>query len=192
VHSRIASATAIAIALAGLSIAQARAASATPAPIATSAGGANQRAALEGCANTWLFNGVWRMKVLKVDPVTGPPYLGYDATVQFKNGTTKDITMNGTGLAVTGSGISMVDSDGNVLDAHADMTTLLFKSLPPGAGMTVHITFAYPDGTKPGDVKPPAKLLYNLDPKSYPYLHSGVHFTTSNPGFRVDLTCPKT
>ena len=37
------------------------------------AGGANQKASVTGCVNEWLFNGVWRMRVTKVEPVTDPP-----------------------------------------------------------------------------------------------------------------------
>ena len=41
----------------------------TGAAPATSPGGANQRASLEGCIGETLFNGVWRLKVTKIERI---------------------------------------------------------------------------------------------------------------------------
>jgi len=55
----------------------------------TPAGGANQRASVEGCIGQTLFNGLWRLTVLKSEPTTNPDdsdYKNWGVTIELRNG----------------------------------------------------------------------------------------------------------
>lgn len=165
-------------------------AAATPKPIA---GGSNQRAAVQGCMNKWLFNGVWRLRVLSVDPAAsyndGSQVTGVGVKVQLRNGTHKDLSPDQSGLSdINGRGIVLGYNDDNTEDAVGSGTglteQLLDKTMPPGGGATVTLYFPYgPDKTAK-----PAKLIVPVDQKSE---HNTAHvkYSVKDPSFRVDLTC---
>lgn len=175
---------AAAIALPAASIA------ATPKPVA---GGSNQRAAVEGCMNTWLFNGVWRLRVLSVDTAAsyndGSQMTGVGVKVQLRNGTHKDLSADQSGLSdINGRGIVLAYNDDNtsdVVNAGTGLTEqLLDKTMPPGGGATVTLYFPYgPDKTAK-----PAKLVIPVDQHSE---HNSAHvkYSVKDPSFRVKLTC---
>src|ERR1700687_3655534 len=56
---------------------------------ASPAGGANQRASVEGCIGETLFNGVWRLKVISSALQTNPDdpdYKNWAITIELRNG----------------------------------------------------------------------------------------------------------
>ncbi len=158
-------------------------------------GGSMQRAAAEGCMNQWLFDGVWRLRVLSVDPAAqyndGSLTTGVGVKMQLHNATSHDLEPDHTGLSdINGRGITVTYSDDNTEDAISSGTgltnALLDKTMPPGGGATVTIYFAYgPDKTAK-----PVKLIIPVDPKS-PNNYSHSHYSVSNPSFRVHLDCTK-
>jgi len=162
---------------------------------ATSAGGTNQRASLEGCMGETLFNGVWRFTVKKLEPIgpavgLGP---GWGVTVELKNGTQTKTQLHDTGL----ESIDLVQPDGNTLsfEQHDAEEKFIFKELIQGAGNTYQLKFHAPDtNTLASSVPRPAKLIVQLDPKRLTagYLKAGkVAYSTPTPSFRVNLTCQK-
>lgn len=61
-----------------------------------SLGAANAR---EGCINQWLFNGVWRVQVTKVEPfMNGTQQTGWQVTEVWRNGTTEGVAPGDTQL----------------------------------------------------------------------------------------------
>src|SRR5579864_307718 len=47
----------------------------------------------EGCMNQWMFNGVWRVRVTKVEPfMDGAQQAGWQVTESWRNGTRQEIS----------------------------------------------------------------------------------------------------
>ncbi len=158
------------------------------------AGGAMQRSSVEGCVGVQLFNGVWRLKVISIDPAAtyndGTTETGIGVKVRLSNGTGKELAPDETGFSdINGTGIDLAFADDNSVNAVGSGTNLtsalLDKKLAPGAASTVTIYFPYgPDKTAK-----PAKLLIQVDQKStHNYQH--VSYSTKSPSFRVHLDCP--
>lgn len=139
-------------------------------------GGANQVAAVEGCTNDQLFNGVWRFKVLDV---TG----GGDtwrARVELRNGATVG------GYSLSGSGLGSVGlqlDTGKTLDA-ASFLDLSDHAFLPGEARTGTVDF--PTNAATGK---PVKLVLTLDPQGV--ANTPLKYTVKDPSFRVNLTCRK-
>ncbi|MCL6527259.1 MAG: hypothetical protein K6T57_10295 [Thermaceae bacterium] len=143
-------------------------------------GGSNQNAAVEGCLNEWLFNGLWRFRVLKVEPRNTEPR-GWQATVELRNGSKAD----GIALAGTGwGGMQLILNDGNPVGAVSDAVDLRDMALLQGAQKTVTLDF-YSDETS----KTPSKLFLLLDPKGL--TGTTLRYSVKDPSFRVRLDCRK-
>jgi hypothetical protein len=152
-------------------------------------GGSYQQNALAGCTNEWLFNGVWRVRVTNVAPITkaGVNYPGYAVTIQSRNGSHQTASWAYTGVADP----SLVLEDGTVLAQDTDSTISwhndYYKDLPQSAGFTHTLNF-YMDSAAASPPKP-AKILIEIDPKKAGT--TAPHYTTATPSLRVDLTCSK-
>ncbi|MDQ6781081.1 MAG: hypothetical protein M3Z37_08050 [Candidatus Eremiobacteraeota bacterium] len=169
-----------------------------PAPPKAAPGGSHQRAALAGCLNEWLFNGIWRVKVTSVGPIKTPPDTagnfnsGWGVTVQFRNGTNVDLVPSTTGMGH----LTLVAADGDTMDiglttsGTMDAQKLGYHDFPPSAQYTHQLTFLYPYGTAAADIKKPVKFLITFD-ASIRNASSGPHYSTSSPSMRIDLTCKK-
>ncbi len=142
-------------------------------------GGANQNAAVEGCMNEWLFNGLWRFRVLGVQPSTDPP--GWKATVEVRNGSKSD----GLALAGTGwGGMRIILSDGNPVEVLSDAVDVRDQPFLQGAGKT--LTLAFPSEET---AKTPSKLFLLLDPRGL--AGTNLRYSVPDPSFRVRLDCRK-
>ncbi len=157
---------------------------------AVTPGGANQRVSLEGCAGQWLFNGVWRVRVNKVESITladvGNP--GFAVTVQVRNGTSKTTSMGYAGVGDT----NLVLADGTQLGVDQTLdrvaySTMVNKDLVPGAGLTQVLNYYLPTKT-PTDSKP-AKWLVEIHQNTIG--SHAPHYTTKTPSLRVNLDCDK-
>jgi len=85
------------------------------------AGGANQKASVEGCTRQTLFDGVWRLRVEDVQsahrPFSGDPGTpGYAVRVQIRNGSHRTLSLANSGISGNGTGVELVTVDGNTLD----------------------------------------------------------------------------
>lgn len=156
-------------------------------------GGAMQRLSVEGCVGEQLFDGVWRVKVISVDPAAGyndgSAVTGVGVKLQLRNGTSREMPPDETGFSdINGHGIDLEYDDENtvnVVGAGTGLTeNLLDKKLPPGAASTVTIYFPY----GPDKAAKPSKLLIAVDPKSANNRRH-AHYTTPNPSFRIKLDC---
>lgn len=159
------------------------------------AGGADQRAALAGCLNETLFNGLWRLKVLKVDALhkDGDPLApGWGVTVEVRNGWTGTLNPIDSGFA--NDNMFVVEPGGNSLavDLYNEQA-LTGHDFPQGGVYTYQLAFYYPYGTTADQVQVPQKFLMGADPKKIgaSTSESGVHYSTPDPSFRVNLSCRK-
>jgi hypothetical protein len=134
---------------------------------AITAGGANQRESLEGCIGQDFFNGIWRVKVLSVEPIVDDMNTaGWGVTLEMKNGTTQTLTVAmDTGISGTGEGIQLVLEDETILSVD-------------------------PYDAAPNDAKP-VKFLFEMkaDSVANSVREAGVAYSTPNPGLRVQLDC---
>jgi len=161
---------------------------------AVTAGGSNQRASLEGCMNEYLFNGIWRIKVTKLERITkdGDPMApGWGMTLELRNGSKATLDtgmagMNGTAKQIAFADATSIDADPYGLDR-------FFGSLTPGGVAIQVFKFYYPYGTPPSDIKAPVKFLLEVDPKGVAdnLKALGAAFSSASPSFRVHLDCTK-
>ena len=165
---------------------------AQPTPHATTAGGSHQINALSGCMNQWLFNGIWRLRIMSVaayNDVVGLP--GFKVSFEVRNGSSKSTSMLKTGLPSHPGSLVFDDEnelDGTNTDASVAYNNVYFKDVPPSGAMKFTIPFLFQP--KPTAVPKPVKWLLQIDPtKEYP---GAPRYTTSNPNLRIDLTCTKT
>jgi len=167
-------------------------AAAAPAPNVTP-GGANQRVSLEGCIGEPLFNGVWRVKVLKVEPVTSNERSasrpGWGVTLELRNGANATFQPHYTGVG----DFTLAVADGNVLPADAnDVNTFQYANLPQGGLVSGRVRFYFP--TAQAQLQKATKLLIEIKVGSgpaYELRSKGAAYTTPTPSFRVRLDCQK-
>jgi hypothetical protein len=140
------------------------------------AGGANQQEGLEGKLGDWLFNGVWRFRVISVEKA--PPSLGegWAAKVEIRNGSKfGGYSPGGTGW----QGLSLVTEDGNSLGAASDAVDLQSQGLAQGAANAQTVFFATESASKP------VRIILRFD--SQGIANTPLRYSVPNPSFRVDL-----
>lgn len=164
-------------------------ATAAAAPI-TAPGGADQRLSVEGCIGEPLFNGVWRLTVDGVRPISryNGQQTGYAVKLEWKNGTPKTIDANNTGF----KSVTLAMADGNTLDTEQDQN-LSLKRLPQATGLTLELPFYATSAATAAGLAQPSKLLIEIDPKVIGGISAteGLKYSVPNPSFRVRLDCQK-
>jgi hypothetical protein len=144
-------------------------------------GGSNQANAVEGGLNEWLFNGIWRLRVLSVAPATDG--MGWEAKIEVRNGTKQDeLALDGTGF----DSLKLVLSDGKMLEGRgtSDLTS---HSFPQGGGETFTLTFA---DEELASHKPDKLILFikpDADLTKYMKDRLKVGYTVPDPSFRIKL-----
>ena len=144
------------------------------------AGGANQIQALEGKVGDWLFNGIWRFRVLEVLPNDdGRP--GWKVKVELRNGTKLDnIALDGTGW----ESLTLVMADANALKPY-NITDIV---RPIGQGASVNVDLIFYDDE--GNGRLPEKLIIRINPDTTTrnfLKNQGASYTVGDPSFRVSL-----
>lgn len=160
---------------------------ATPPP----AGGANQRASVEGCMGETLFNGVWRLKVISSGLQTNPDdpdYKNWAVTLELRNG-------KNTQNSPTDSGFQdypqLAFADDTVLDMETTTAkvqyqkAIFYKSLPPGGVARTTLFYRLPDEDAS---KSPTKLLIAIKRTEF---GKTFGYSVTDPSFRVRLDCTK-
>jgi hypothetical protein len=139
-------------------------------------GGANQQDGQEGKMGEWLFDGIWRFRVISVAKKEEADNPGYKVVVELKNGSKyTNISLAGTGWM----GITLVLEDGNSIAAASDAVELRDAGLPQGAGITSTVIF------DTDSAKRPDRVILRLDPKGL--AGTDMKYTVANPSFRVDV-----
>jgi len=147
------------------------------------AGGANQIGAVEGKTGDWLFNGIWRFRVVSVEKIAeGRP--GWNVKVEMKNGTKSEyIALNNTGFR----SITLVDVNGKELSASNNID---LRDAQPLLGGTASPTIVFYDDDNV--ITHPTKFILSLQmtPEEAKYMKNRmkVGYTVPDASFRVDLT----
>jgi hypothetical protein len=158
------------------------------------AGGSNQRASLEGCLGETLFNGVWRIRTNKLEPIKKDGVTpGWGIMLEVKNGSPATITPVDAGFDGTGQGMQLAFADATTLSVDPyDVQKITFASLPPGGTVTHQAKFFYPSSTSENAVQKPTKLLLEIGKTIGDSTKAkGVGFTVPNPSLRVRLDFQK-
>lgn len=161
-------------------------------------GGANQRDSLEGCIGETLFNGIWRLKVTKLEAITRDPGTpvetpGWGVTVELRNGAKATLVP----AADTGVKSSMIAfSDAQTITAEPlGEQKLTFANLPQGGVVVTQLHYYYPYDIDRSTIQKPVKFLFEIDPKGWEGAiksrAGGSNYTTPTPSFRVKLDCQK-
>lgn len=142
-------------------------------------GGAGQQNGVEGKTGDWLFNGIWRFRVLSVSPADAATVgAGWQAKVEIRNGTKfSGYSPGGTGW----QGITIVTEDGTSVAAASDAPELRDKGLAQGASNAVTLFFPTDSASKP------TRIILRLDPKGLEGVPAGLRYTTKDPSFRVSV-----
>ena len=152
------------------------------------AGGANQRASVEGCMNEFLFNGIWRMQVTKVEPGEAFGQKVWVITAELRNGANRTLDPGQTGW-VDSSGLTIAFADGSTTGIQASAISREYenqvrsKQVAQGAAISYQFKFESPKA------EPPTKMLVQIDPARLQKL--GVSYNTPDPSFRFKLDCSK-
>ncbi len=146
----------------------------------TPSGGANQINALEGKVGDWLFNGIWRLRVVSVSPNDdGRP--GWKIRVELRNGTKLDsMALGGTGL----ESIALVMADANQIKPY-NITDI---DRPVGQGSSIDVNLVFYDDD--GNGRLPDKLIFRIAPDATTKAFlkgQGAAFSVADPSFRVNL-----
>lgn len=178
----------------GSSLALTTASSAAPPQAPTAPGGANQIVALEGCLGDTLFNGIWRVRVVSLEPVKSGDLdarPGWAVNLEMRNGAHKTVSMLGTGFVDgTGSEASLVLPDGTTLEnVQDDFLRAWSKEVIQGGVNRFTLRYFFPRGTSDAQVVRPGKFILQIDPKLPDY--AGVKYTVPDPSLRVRLDCAK-
>ena len=158
------------------------------------AGGSNQRASLEGCMNEYLFNGIWRIKVTKLERITkdgDPKAPGWGLTLELRNGSKATLDAGMAGM--NGNAKQIAFADGSTFDADAYGQDRFYGKLLPGGVAYQVFKFYYPYDTPASDIQTPVKFLLEVDPTGVVgnLKNLGAAFSSATPSFRVHLDCTK-
>jgi hypothetical protein len=170
-----------------------------PAPTRTPSGGANQLAALEGCLNQTLFNGIWRVRVLSLTPIRtpdagSPDIPGWSVKLEVRNGVSKTASLMGTGFGASSGGSQpmLLLADGNALALDDnDFLKPWSQDVLQGGVLTFALRFSYPRGTTEAQARAqrPTKFILQINPRIPEYM--GMKYSVPDPSLRVRLDCQK-
>ncbi|MGI8748827.1 MAG: hypothetical protein ACR2J4_10840 [Deinococcus sp.] len=163
------------------------------------AGGANQVAALEGCLNQTLFNGIWRMRVVSLDPVHtpdpgSPDTPGWVVKLEMRNGAPKTTSLMNTGFGAGsgGSQPTLVLADGSTLALNdSDFLKPWSQDVLQGGVLSFPLRFDYPRGTTEAQARAQKPSKFILQIKGQLPDYEGVKYSVPDPSLRVNLSCKK-
>ena len=148
-------------------------------------------AAREGCMGEWMFNGIWRVRVTKVDPLNDDSgkQIGWLVTEQWRNGTDHKFAPQETFaqdqilVLANGSQIAATESTNGTLSSQ----DLGYHDFPPSAQYT-HMqkfiaTGAFDSATKP------AAVVISFDATRQAANKTLPQYTISPPNFKIKLDC---
>lgn len=159
----------------------------------TAQGGANAKASVSGCVNEWLFNGIWRMRVTKVQTVKDEDYGdGWGVTIEIKNGATQTLKLDDAGVVYNGA-VNLTFPDGNswAKSWRKGWQDKTYAAMPQGTGAVYEFQIFPETRMDKAAVTAyaPQKFLMDVAKEKDDYVKAS--FSVPDPSFRVDLTCKK-
>ncbi|KQR01016.1 hypothetical protein [Deinococcus sp. Leaf326] len=156
-------------------------------------GGANAKASVEGCVNEWLFNGIERLRVTKVQAVKDQYYGdGWGVTVEIKNGAQETLTLDDAGIEYNGA-VSLAFADGNSWSKswREGWQSKTYAKMQQGTGTLYEFQIFPESKMDPAAVATytPQKFLLEVGAKNAERVKA--NFSVPDPSFRVNLTCRK-
>ncbi len=141
--------------------------------------------AASGCINQWLFNGVWRARVDKVEPfIKDGQQQGWQVTQTWRNGVSRQLSPADSQMKDE----TLLLSSGNVLQPDAyRQQSLVFNNFAPSGEQTYVQDFLFPNLKGDPNDKPKA-MTVTFDGATLAKLNK-PHFTTNQYNFHYDLTC---
>ena len=150
-------------------------------------GGAQQVSAVEGKADEWLFNGLWRLQsglpTTIRKPYSGDPGTpGWGPEIEFRNGAKKEVSLAQTGVQLP----TLALANGTVLKAdEGDWQLIAFRSMLPGASVKHQLKFYFPHGTADSAIEKARRLVVPIDPKFGLLRDTGLRYSVPAPSFRI-------
>jgi|GEM_PF-637510 len=138
-----------------------------------------------GCMNQWLFNGVWRAKVTKVEPImNGSQQSGWRVTEVWRNGTSRELAPADSlllpeHLALSGAALEAEDHN---------QEGLAYNTQAPSGQFTYTQVFYGPNMQVDPKDKPKA-LDIAFEGSKLATMSNKPHFSSQQYNFHYDLGC---
>jgi len=151
--------------------------------------GAADATSRDGCVNQWLFNGVWRVQVTKVEPaMNGTQQIGWQVTEVWRNGTSQEISPGDSLLKDQ----TLELSNGGTILASATTTGSMSSSEIaahdfPASGQFTHVQRFAASGVDPTNKPKAVDILF--DAAKLAQYKSKPQFTTHQYNFHFKLDC---
>jgi hypothetical protein len=166
-----------------------------PPSIRVEASDTGATATRNGCANQWMFNGVWRVRLTgfapHVDSITNKQ-TGWDATEQWRNGTDRTLspisdsfTLSQQMVLQNGDKIATVDST----TATLSQQQIDYHQFPPSAQFTHVQTFI---GSTVDPNNKPVAVIIPFDASKLKTYPGHPAFSVSPPNYRIKFDCSPT
>ena len=143
----------------------------------------------EGCMNQWLFNGVWRVRVTKVEPfMDGGQQAGWQVTESWRNGTTQEIS---PGDSLLKDQVLQLD-DGSSIAASLNNTGTMSMGVIGSHTLSQAAQFTYVQIFRAAAFNASAKpkaVTVLFDGDRLPQLKSKPQFTKHQYDYRIKLDC---
>ncbi|HZZ64878.1 MAG TPA: hypothetical protein VFE17_05220 [Candidatus Baltobacteraceae bacterium] len=147
-----------------------------------------QGSSSEGCMNQWLFNGVWRARITKVEPVmNGSAQTGWQVTETWRNGTSRELAPADSFMQDQ----KLVLNSGTLTAEGHRQEGLAFNTLAPSGQYSYVQTFFGPNSSVDPSDKPKT-LQVTFDGAKLAASTSKPHFTSNKYNFNYNLTCVAT
>ncbi|HXN08537.1 MAG TPA: hypothetical protein VN860_02620 [Candidatus Acidoferrales bacterium] len=151
-------------------------------------------AAGEGCMGQWMFNGIWRVRVTKVDPLndSGGKQIGWLVTEQWRNGTDRKLAPGNTFakdqvlVLANGAQIAATETTQGTLSSQ----DLGFHDFPPSAQYT-HLQKFIAAGALDASNKP-AAVVIPFDAAKEAANKPLPPYSVNPPNFKIKLDCTAT
>jgi len=143
----------------------------------------------EGCMNQWMFNGVWRVRVTKVEPfMDGPQQVGWQITESWRNGTRQEIA---PGDSLLKDEVLALE-DGSSIAASANNSGVMSMGVVANHGLAQAAQFTYVQVFRSATLNPavkPKAVTVLFDGDRLTQFKSRPQFTTHEYNYHIRLDC---
>lgn len=145
-------------------------------------------ATTEGCMSQWLFNGVWRVQVVKVEPYMDGAQVGWQVTEVWRNGASQEIA---PGDSLLKDQVLNLD-DGSTIAASSTNAGTMSMGVVANHSFAQAAQFTYVQYFRTATFNAAAKpkvLAITFDGARLAQYKARPQFTTAQYNFRIKLDC---